>query len=81
MKSLEREQRAFDKLLNDMLKKHRGEFVVFQGGEPRSYFKDYDSAYRFGLAEYGATKTFLVSRVAEQRPEPVSFSWRSGVKF
>lgn len=75
------EQEAFDQRLDEMLKEHAGEFVVFQGGEPVAFFATYDDAYAEALNRFGVDGSFLVSEVKKHSTEPVSLSWDLGLMF
>ena len=76
------EQAAFCALLDDLLRSHEGEFVLFQSGEEHGFYPDYDSAYRAGLKQFGVDADFLVARVERPKePEPVSLALDAGVLF
>ena len=79
--ALEAEQATFDHLLPELLKEHRGEFVVVYGQEPRGFFKTYNDAYSFALDSYGLDSVFLISEVVEHDNKPASISWSAGVMF
>lgn len=78
---IEREQAAFEAQLPALLSEHAGEYVVFHGEEPVSFFPTYDEAYRAGLAQFGLDEPFLVSQVVERDRAPASVSWFAGVLF
>lgn len=78
---LEREQAAFDSQLEEILKQHEGEFVLFKDGQPIDFFPAYDAAYRAGIDRFGLDQTFLVSDVKRRPPEITSISWQAGVMF
>ncbi|HYM62752.1 MAG TPA: hypothetical protein VEZ11_17845 [Thermoanaerobaculia bacterium] len=71
-----REQEAFDVHLDDMMKTHSGEFVLFKDGEPVAFFRSYEEAYGSGITRFGLDQTFLVSEV--KRREPQTTSWELG---
>lgn len=79
--TLEQEQAAFERALDELVEEHGGEFVVFKDCAPVAFFKDHRSAYEYGLDEYGLDEVFLVAEVLRRDPVPVSFSWQSGVMF
>ena len=81
LKAVEREQAAFDARLDEMLREHPAEFVLFQGGKPVGFFPTYDEAYQAGLTAFGADSPFLVSEVKRRVPQTTSMAWEAGVMF
>lgn len=81
LEKLRREQQAFDRALDGMLRNHAGEFVVFHDGSPVGFYADYDTAYEDALKRFGLDEVFLVSEVKKRDPEPISLSWQTGVMF
>lgn len=81
MPTLEEEQAAFNEQLEDLVKEHRGEFVVFKSRVPVGFYPDYEAAYNAALAQFGLDNPFLVSQVEHRRPESVSLAWDAGVMF
>ena len=79
--TLQEEQAAFDAQLPEMLKQHKGQFVLFKDAKPVEYFSDHAVAYRTGLERFGVEAVFLVAPVEVQRQMPVSFAWQAGVMF
>ncbi|HEX9602206.1 MAG TPA: hypothetical protein VF973_00550 [Myxococcales bacterium] len=79
--TLEQEQAAFDAQLPELLKEHRGEFVLFKEGRPAGFFKDHGSAYAAGLQRFGLGVAFLVAPVEPPNRQPISFAWEAGVMF
>ena len=79
--NLEQEQAAFDRQLDDLLKEHRGEFVLFKEGRAVGFFKDNTSAYAAGLDQFGIGSIFLVAPVLPPSRQPISFAWEAGVMF
>ena len=75
---LRREQAAFDEQLDDLLRQHAGEFVLFRDLEPADFFPTFQAAYEAALERFGS-ETFLVSEVVKRPPEPASWSWEAGV--
>jgi hypothetical protein len=78
---LQAEQNAFDEQLDEMLRDHAGEFVLFRDRKPVAFFTDYKSAFEAGLERYGLDQVFLVSEVKRRKEESVSISWDTGVMF
>jgi hypothetical protein len=78
---LQAEQEAFDRHLEEMLREHAGEFVLFRKGEPVEFFSDYQTAYKAALERFGLDQVFLISEVKRRAPEPVSLSWVAGAMF
>jgi hypothetical protein len=78
---IEREQQAFDDQLTTMLRDHAGEFVLFNDGQPVSFFKSYEDAYAAGLAQFGVDQPFLVSEVKRRVAQSTSLAWEAGVMF
>ena len=81
IRALQREQDAFDKVLPKLLRKHKGEFVVFKDGLPIDFFPSYEDAYAMALDRYGHAAVFLISEIVKRVPQPVSLSWNAGVLF
>src|SRR5713101_4203119 len=79
--TLEQEQAAFDAQLPELLKEHRGEFVLFKEGRPAGFFKDHGSAYAAGLQRFGLGVAFSVVAVSLKKKKPISFDWETGVMF
>ena len=76
---LAKEQAAFDALLPSILEDHRGQFVIVHDGKPIDFFESYGDDYQAGLDRLGVDEIYLVSKVQEQKPEPVSVSWEFGL--
>lgn len=79
--TLEKEQAAFEALLDDLLAAHKGEFALFKGGKPLGFFPTHEQAYEAGLDQLGLDAEFLVARVEEPKAQPISVSWSAGVMF
>ena len=79
--TLQEEQAAFDSQLPDLLREHRGQFILFKDGHPVGFFADHGSAYAAGLERFGLDAVFLVAPVEPPRRQPISFSWQAGVMF
>jgi hypothetical protein len=79
MDALRVEQRAFDEKLPELLKEHKGEFVIFKDGLVVGLFPSYQAAYAEALARFGHEAPFLISEIVERSPLPVSISWNAGV--
>ena len=76
---LEEEQRAFDAKLEEMMRDHDGEFVLFRGGEPVQFFGSYNEAYKAGLDRFGLDDTYIVSQVKRRDQHATSVTWAAGV--
>lgn len=81
LKSIEREQAAFDARLEEMIREHPAEFVLFEGEAPVAFFPTYDEAYQAGLTKFGVDSPFLVSEVKRRTPQTTSMAWEAGVMF
>lgn len=79
--TIAKEQAAFEQQVPELLKKHRGEFVLMHNGKVVGFFDTHSAAYADGLRRFGVDATFLVAQVIEPRTEPVSFAWEAGVLF
>jgi hypothetical protein len=78
---LEEEQATFDRMLPDLMKDHRGQFVLMTGGKPVDFFTRQEDAYRVGIERFGPDATFLVQLVDRSAPSNVSYAWAAGVMF
>ncbi len=76
---LRQEQDAFEKLLPELLKEHRGEYAVFRECKPVGFYRSREVAYRAGLASCGLDGVFLVSEVTESESDVVSVVWEFGL--
>jgi len=81
LKKIQREQEAFDRVLDSMMAEHAGEFVVVHDGAPLGYYPTYAAAYQDAVKRFGPEETFLVSEVKRRGSEIVSISWQSGLMF
>jgi hypothetical protein len=79
--SIEEEQRAFDRQLPSLLEKHEGKFVLFKNGQVVEVFDDEGAAYEAGLDRFGIDTIFLIAKIEESDPQPVSISWELGLMF
>ena len=79
IESLARESEAFNAQRDELLKNHRGEFVVFKDGKPVAFFKTLDEAYQFGISQFGPSDPFLLEPIVERAPSLTSLSWELGV--
>jgi hypothetical protein len=75
---LEREQKAFDSQLDDMMRDHDGEFVLFRGEKPVLFSSTYDEAYRAGLDQFGLDEVYIVSEVKRRDHHAASITWAAG---
>lgn len=76
---LEREQKAFDSQLADMMRDHDGEFVLFRAERPVAFFPTYNEAYQAGLDQFGLDEVYIVSEVKRRDHHPASVTWAAGV--
>jgi hypothetical protein len=67
----------FRDALPELLKTHRGEWVVFKDGEARSFHATEEEAYQEGIRQFGHQGGHVVALVAEQTPTPLT----AGVLF
>jgi hypothetical protein len=81
MLKLEEEQASFDRMLPEMMKAHRGQFVLMSGGKPVEFYTREEDAYRAGIERFGPDTTFLVQLVDRSEPSNVSYAWSAGVLF
>jgi hypothetical protein len=76
---LEREQKAFDLQLRDMMRDHDGEFVLFRGEKPVAFFATYNEAYQAGLDQFGLDDVYIISEVKRRDHHATSVTWAAGV--
>ena len=57
----------FRKALPELLKDHRGQWVVFLHGRPRGFFPNGDEAYLAALDAFGCDGGFVVAPVVEEQ--------------
>jgi len=76
--AIKAEQTAFSSQLEEMMKDHAGQFVLFKDRKPVAFFPSHHDAYRAGLERFGVNDVFLVSQVKVSVPEPPSISFCSG---
>ena len=62
----EKETRLFEKKLPSFLESHENQFVVIKG-EKTDFFPTEDSAIEYGLRQYGATSSFLVREITQEK--------------
>ena len=62
----------FRERLPELLPEYSGRWVVFRDGEVQSVHDSEDDAYRAGLQRFGREGGYIVVRVAEEKPTPVS---------
>lgn len=75
---LEREQKAFDSQLDQMMSEHEGEFVLFRDEKPVAFFDSYDEAYQAGLDRFGLDEIYIVSEVKRRNQYATSVTWAAG---
>lgn len=76
---LQMEQDAFDAALENLLRDHAGEVVIFKDERPVGFFASFDDAYREALARYGLDEVFFLSEVSRRSQDSSSLSWDLGV--
>jgi hypothetical protein len=67
----------FREALPELLKTHRGKWVVFRDGEVKSVHDTEEEAYTAGLAAFGRDGGQVIAPVVEQPPVPIT----AGVLF
>lgn len=64
MTPLESELEVFERHREEWSKHHLGKYVVIQGSKVLDpFFDEYDEAFRAGLKEFGASRSFLVRQI------------------
>src|SRR5450432_1731980 len=58
--------------LPELLKEHRGKWVVFLGGEVKSFHPNERAAYDNAVKEFGPGTGYVIAPVIETRPTPVT---------
>src|SRR2546428_590929 len=76
---LEREQKAFDLQLDEMMPAHEAEFVLFHHERPVAFFPTYNEAYQAGLDRFGLDDVYIVSEVKRRDNHATSVTWAAGV--
>ena len=76
---LEEQQSAFDAQLDEMMRDHDGEFVLFRDGRPVEFFKSYNEAYQAGLDRFGLDEVYIVSEVKRRDHHATSVTWAAGM--
>jgi hypothetical protein len=79
--TLEEEQVAFEKQLDELLFVHAGKQVLFKNGQPVEFFDDPAKAYEAALRKFGTNEVFLIAPVKRAHPQVVSVAWTAGVMF
>lgn len=71
---LVKERAAFERRLEQLLRDHRDQYVVFNRGEPRGFFPSYAEAYDHALDLFGLDEAFLITQVTDTPPrqQPLS---------
>lgn len=75
---LEREQKAFDSQLDEMMREHEGEYVLFRGEKPVAFFPTYNEAYQAGLDQFGLDEVYIISEVKRRDHYATSVTWAAG---
>lgn len=71
------ETKLFRAALPELLRKHRGKWVVFLGGEVKSVHDDELGAYSEAVLKYGTDGGYVVAPVIETTTTPIT----AGVLF
>lgn len=79
--TIRQEQDAFEQQLPELLSSHRGEYALMKDGKVVNFFPTHDAAYEAALDQFGLDATFLIAKVDDGRPQPVSIAWETGVMF
>jgi hypothetical protein len=66
--SLPSDFEMYERNRKDWVQNHGDEFVVISGGKVAGFYKDYETALRAGLREFGVQSQFLVKQVCAQEP-------------
>jgi hypothetical protein len=77
LRAVHEEMQRFREKLPELLKAMPGEWVVFRAGEVVSRHGDEQTAYAGGAQAFGADGGFVVARVVEEHPQPIT----AGVLF
>jgi hypothetical protein len=75
---LEHEQNAFDAQLDEMMREHEGEYVLFRGEKPVAFFPSYNEAYQAGLDQFGLDEVYIISEVKRRDQYATSVTWAAG---
>jgi hypothetical protein len=76
------EQHALNAKLKDLVGDgHGGKYILFHDGEVCEFFDTEGEAYAEGMARFGPEEIFVVDRVVNRDPEPLSLSWELGLTF
>lgn len=73
------EKRAYEAMKEDLLKEHRGKFVLLKDGQPQGFFASHSEAYTAGVEKYGIDAVFLVQEVTKTPDPSVSLTWQLGL--
>lgn len=80
MRKVIEERALFDRVLPELLETIPGKWVVFHNGEVRAVYDDEDEAYVFALETLGRDAGFLLTRVEESRPIPMTAAIMFGTR-
>ena len=74
------EMARFRQALPQLLSEHRGEWLIFLGGEVKASFADEDAAYNAAIDRYGEAGGFVIVQAVEEVPRIISHSrWAFGL--
>ncbi len=72
------EKEKFLEKLPELILNHKNEWVVFKDSSVVEYFDDLSTAYEFAISKFGVGGYFLIEKVEDQTPKPMSFSFEIG---
>jgi hypothetical protein len=72
---VEKEQCAFDGMIDDLLEDHAGQIALVKDHRPVGFFPARGAAYAAAIERFGADSAFLISEVSKPDIEPTSISW------
>jgi hypothetical protein len=75
------EKSAFNSMLEQLLKEHEGEWVIFQNKAVFDFFKSKEDAYKKALSVFGIDKAFLIEQITRKIPQNCSFALELGTIF
>lgn len=81
MFTLEEEQVAFEKQLDEFLKQHPGQYALVKEGHAIGFYPDSETAYAAAVEKYGPDAIFFIGKVQRSRPVSISYAWDAGVMF
>lgn len=74
-----KEKQAYEKAREELLKEHKGKYVIFKDEQAQGFYANHMEAYEAGIRKYGLDAVFLVQEVTD-RPDPsISLTWQLGL--